>query len=50
MQKVYEELNSSSESSDSDEEVDVEEGKESLNMIEFLEKEEEHKRAREMVR
>lgn len=50
VQKVYEELNSSSESSDSEEMMEVEEGKESLTLIEFLEKEEEHKRAREMVR
>lgn len=50
-QAVYEELNSSSESSEEeDEDQAAEEGKESLTMIEFLEKQEEHKRAREMVR
>ena len=49
-QVVYEELNSSSESSEEDEDDDAQEGKESMTMIEFLEQQEEHKRAREMVR
>ena len=52
IQVVYEELNSSSESSDED--GDEEDGAgqegEQLTMIEFLEKQEEHKLAREMVR
>ena len=52
IQVVYEELNSSSESSDED--GDDEDGAgqegEQLTMIEFLEKQEEHKLAREMVR
>lgn len=47
---MYEELNSSSESSESEEIMEVEENKESLTLIEFLEKQEEHKLAREMVR
>lgn len=38
VQKVYEELNSSSESSDSEEVLDAEEGKEALTLLEFLEK------------
>ncbi len=52
MQVVYEELNSSSESSEEDENGngDALNGQESMTMVEFLEAQEEHKRAREMVR
>ena len=51
VQAVYEELNSSSESSEEEEEGDAgENAQESLTLIEFLEKQEEHKLAREMVR
>ena len=48
-QVIYEELNSSSESSEEVDEDAAETG-EQLTMIEFLEKQEEHKRAREMVK
>ena len=52
VQAVYEELNSSSESSEEDgEDADAEaDGQESMTLIEFMEKQEEHKLAREMVR
>ena len=52
VQVVYEELGSSSESSDEDDEENKEDddGGESLTLVEFLEKQEELKRAREMIR
>lgn len=51
-QVVYEELNSSSESSEEEDNDNTGalDGQESMTMVEFLEKQEEHKRAREMVR
>lgn len=52
MQVVYEELNSSSESSEEEDGDDGNKNNEgqSLTMLEFLERQEEHKLAREMVR
>lgn len=52
-QKVYEELNSSSESESEEEKNEFENGtgqNEGLSMIEFLEKQEELKKAREMLK
>lgn len=50
-QVIYEELNSSSESSEEEDEGSAAlEGQENMTMVEFLEKQEEHKRAREMVK
>ena len=49
-QKVYEELNSSSESEDEDANEEDDEMKDEMTLIEFLEKQEEMKQAREILR